>query len=316
MKRFLILVLTVTSFVACSRDEYSDNPDSLDMEYIEGVTNAGDLHNEYLQGLFNAMSNYSTTLCTRAGELTESTFLTEMAKIQLAVLDGTDISKMSRNQVVSHIQTNIEVTVAPEVISMAQTIVDYPQMSIIPTLETNGTLSTAMKGYVQEVDNILLSTTMSDAMKESKLRLAYLNWYRAGDENDRKLISSTYDIFIDSKNYWEQNAAQWERAYGLKTTIKSYLWSIARSDGWALAKAVYHAGWYYATMFWKEMLIASGTASAVTAIFGLIKEISMSNIDGEIIYTIGDSSLSESELKTRIIEEMIVLRPELENLIE
>lgn len=41
-----------------------------------------------------------------------STFLTEMAKIQLAVLDGTDISKMSRNQVVSHIQTNIEVTVA------------------------------------------------------------------------------------------------------------------------------------------------------------------------------------------------------------
>lgn len=76
MKRFLILVLIVTSFVACSRDEYSDNPDSLDMEYIEGVTNAGDLHNEYLQGLFNAMSNYSTTLCTRAGGLTESTFLT------------------------------------------------------------------------------------------------------------------------------------------------------------------------------------------------------------------------------------------------
>lgn len=316
MKRFLVLSLIATLIVACSRNEYSETAESLDVEYVEGISNAGDLHNEYLQGIFDSMVNSSVSPNTRAGGLTESSFIEEMAKIQLSVLDGTDISKMSRNQVVSHIQTNIDVTVAPEVISMAQTIADYPQMSIIPTLETNGSLSTAMRGYIQEVDNILLSTTMSDSMKESKLRLAYLNWYRAGDENDRKLISSTYDIFIDSKNYWEQNATQWERAYGLKTTIKSYLWSIARSDGWALAKAVYHAGWYYATMFWKEMLIASGTASAVTAIFGLIKEISMSNVNGEIIYTIGDNEMSESELKTRIFQEMIVLRPELEYLAE
>lgn len=93
--------------------------------------------------------------------------------------------------------------------------------------------------------------------------------------------------------------------------MKKILWRIARADGWALAKAVYKAGWYYATMFWKEMLIASGIASATSVLKGIKNIIRWEIINGQVVYSVGDESLTESEMEDYIIQEMVNQRPEL-----
>lgn len=235
-----------------------------------------------------------------------------MAKIQSAVLTNTNLKGMSREQIISHIQRNINVSISPNVISLAKSLADNPDVSALNELNKNGDLSPVMSAYVSEVDKILTTSTLSDASRSSKLDLAFTKYYRQADNNDRKLISATHDIFKDSKDYWEKNGATWERSIGKYGSLKSFLWGVARADGWALVKAVYSAGWYYATMFWKEMLIASGVASAVSAVATIIREIGTSSVNGEILYSInGSEPISESVLKEMIFQEIKTQNPEL-----
>lgn len=96
---------------------------------------------------------------------------------------------MSREQIISHIQRNINVSISPNVISLAKSLADNPDVSALNELNKNGDLSPVMSAYVSEVDKTLTTSTL-----------------------------------------------------------------VARTDGWVLVKAVYSAGWYYATMFWKEKI--------------------------------------------------------------
>lgn len=100
------------------------------------------------------------------------------------------------------------------------------------------------------------------------------------------------------------------------STIKRYLWRIARADGWALARAFYNAGWYYGTMFWKEMLIASGVASAVSVVKGIITDITLEVVNGQTSYRIGDLTISELDLENSIIERIASQRPGLYYILE
>lgn len=64
-------------------------------------------------------------------------------------------------------------------------------------------------------------------------------------------------------------------------------------------------------MFWKEMLIASGIASATSVLKGIKNIIRWEIINGQVVYSVGDESLTESEMEDYIIQEMVNQRPEL-----
>lgn len=60
------------------------------------------------------------------------------------------------------------------------------------------------------------------------------------------------------------------------------------------------------------MLIASGVASAISAVATIIREIGTSSINGEVLYSInGSEPISESQLKEMILQEVIIQNPEL-----
>lgn len=303
--RFALMAIAILFAVSCQKDvETSIIEPDLEFE------NAGEIHNSYLDDILSYLNTHE--IFTRADNLTPETFAQEMAKIQSSVLTNSNLRGMSREQVISHIQRNIDVSISPDVISLAQDLVDNPDMSILSELNKNGELSPLLSNYVTEVDRILTSQTINDVTKINKLDLIYLNYYREANPDERKLISATHDIFKDSKEYWEDNGATWERAIGRAGTLKGFIWGVARADGWALIKAVYRAGWYYATMFWKEMLIASGVASAISAVATIIREIGTSSINGEVLYSInGSEPISESQLKEMILQEVIIQNPEL-----
>lgn len=169
-----------------------------------------------------------------------------------------------------------------------------------------------MENYIEEMDQILTSSSIQDYNRGIELAKIHLKWNGAGNDYENMLISSTYDIFIDSRTYWSENADAWAESMNIDSSdIEKILWRIARADGWALAKAVYKAGWYYATMFWKEMLIASGIASATSVLKGIKNIIRWEIINGQVVYSVGDESLTESEMEDYIIQEMVNQRPEL-----
>ena len=59
------------------------------------------------------------------------------------------------------------------------------------------------------------------------------------------------------------------------------------------------------------MLIASGVASAISAVANLILEIGTSSVDGQIMYTInGSEPVSETELKEMIFQEIVAMNPD------
>lgn len=301
---FKFVLIFILFAVSCQRES------EIPAESPDYIADAGKYHNMYLDEILNHLD--SNRMTTRTEDITAETFIQEMAKIQSAVLTNTNLKGMSREQIISHIQRNINVSISPNVISLAKSLADNPDVSALNELNKNGDLSPVMSAYVSEVDKILTTSTLSDASRSSKLDLAFTKYYRQADNNDRKLISATHDIFKDSKDYWEKNGATWERSIGKYGSLKSFLWGVARADGWALVKAVYSAGWYYATMFWKEMLIASGVASAVSAVATIIREIGTSSVNGEILYSInGSEPISESVLKEMIFQEIKTQNPEL-----
>lgn len=56
-------------------------------------------------------------------------------------------------------------------------------------------LTAAVKGYMEEVER-LETANDSDAVFKSKMQKAYLTWYRAADDDDdRKLIADSYNVF-------------------------------------------------------------------------------------------------------------------------
>ncbi|MCX4282404.1 hypothetical protein [Alistipes muris] len=282
--------------------------EQVEIDEPDYVMEAGKYHNLYLDDILDYLSKRKPA--TRS-VVSPATFAQEMAGIQSAVLKNSGLKGMSRQQAIDHIKRNINVSISPDVLSLAQSITDNPNYSIVADLNKNGDLSPVLRGYVEEVDNILTSQTFSDARKESKLKQAYLNWYREGNNEERDIIAGTYSVFQDSKEYWTENASAWEHSIGTMKTLKSFLWGVVRADGWALAKAFYAAGWYYATMFWQEMLIASGVASAISAVANLILEIGTSSVDGQIMYTInGSEPVSETELKEMIFQEIVAMNPD------
>lgn len=302
---FALIAIAALFAVSCQKDVETSIVES-DLEF----ENAGEIHNSYLVDILSYLNTHE--IFTRTDNLTPETFAQEVAKIQSSVLTNVNLEGMSREQVISHIKRNIDVSISPDVISIAQNIADNPDVSILSELNKNGELSPLLSDYVTEVDRILTSPSTNDVTKINNLDLVYLNYYREANPDERKLISATHDIFKKSKEYWEDNGAAWEQTIGKSGTLRGFIWGVARADGWALIKAVYSAGWYYATMFWKEMLIASGVASAISAVATIIREIGTSSINGEILYSInGSEPISESQLKEMIFQEVIIQNPEL-----
>ena len=316
MKKIYYLLLIAVLIVSCNRnDNATVNSSSIDT--ITSYSDAGELHNECLDQIFSAISASTDMANSRGTTPFGDNFVKEMANIQLAVLDGTDLSDMTEDEITTFIKTSVEIAVSPEVITLAHNVVYTPELTIVSSFEPDVTLSPIMRGYMEDIDAILTSSTLNDTQRNLQLVQARSRWYGTGTELENTLMVATFDIILDSKSYWNENANAWAETMGVDaSTIKNYLWRIARADGWALARAFYNAGWYYGTMFWKEMLIASGVASAVSVVKGIAKNIVFELIDGQSSYSIGDVTMSELDLERSIIQDIASQRPELSYILE
>lgn len=316
MKKIYYLSLIAVLLVSCKRDDNA----AVNHPHIDTITSysdAGELHNECLDKIFSSISDSPDIVNSRSSTPFGDSFIREMANIQLAVLDGTDLSNMTEAEITTFIRTSVETAVSPEVITLACNVVNTPQLTIVSSFEPNVTLSPVMRGYMEEIDEILTSNTLNDMQRNLQLLQARSRWNGKGTEYENTLMTATFDIFLDSKSYWDENANAWAETMGVdSSTIKQYLWRIARADGWALARAFYNAGWYYGTMFWKEMLIASGVASAVSVVKGIIKDITLEVVNGQTSYKIGDLTISELDLENSIIEHIASQRPGLNYILE
>lgn len=316
MKKIYYLSLIAVLIVSCNRDDNAAvNYPPIDT--ITSYSDAGEMHNECLDEIFSSISDSPDIVNSRSSTPFGDSFIREMANIQLAVLDGTDLSNMTEAEITTFIRTSVETAVSPEVITLACNVVNTPQLTIVSSFEPNVTLSPVMRGYMEEIDEILTSNTLNDMQRNLQLLQARSRWNGKGTEYENTLMTATFDIFLDSKSYWDENANAWAETMGVdSSTIKQYLWRIARADGWALARAFYNAGWYYGTMFWKEMLIASGVASAVSVVKGIIKDITLEVVNGQTSYRIGDLTISELDLENSIIEHIASQRPGLNYILE
>ena len=316
MKKIYYLSLIAVLIVSCKRDDNA----AVNYPHIDTITSysdAGELHNECLDKIFSSISDSPDIVNSRSSTPFGDSFIREMANIQLAVLDGTDLSNMTEAEITTFIRTSVETSVSPEVITLAHNVVDTPQLTIISSFEPDVTLSPIMRGYMEDIDEILISNTLNDAQRNLQLLQARARWHGTGNEYENTLMTATFDIILDSKSYWNENANAWAETMGVdSSTIKRYLWRIARADGWALARAFYNAGWYYGTMFWKEMLIASGVASAVSVVKGIITDITLEVVNGQTSYRIGDLTISELDLENSIIEHIASQRPGLYYILE
>lgn len=247
---------------------------------------------------------------TRTTEYNIGDYIDQIAEIQTTLMKEVDLPSMTRQQKNDFIMRNIDVAVSYEIFMLTESIIkdfDYQGINVLQGYA----FSAEIEGFLVGMDNILKSSNPNELDKLSKLVTNYNKWYLKAKLKDREIIQGIYNIVTDSYKYWKRNGDKWETRVSLQSrSFKKFLWGVVRADGWAFARAVSKAGIYYATIFWKEMLIASGVGSAISALRGLITEISMSCINNEAVFIInGQNSITESVLKNRVYQKVILLNP-------
>jgi hypothetical protein len=165
---------------------------------------------------------------------------------------------------------------------------------------------------MEEVER-LETANDSDAVFKSKMQKAYLTWYRAADDDDdRKLIADSYNVFLGSWEYWTDNGRAWEIGLKSTRTIKSFLKKLVIADVKATAWACWKAK-IYALVFWKAMLAAGASGSAYAAIRYLVfyEIIFHASADGMGYYRIGNQMFTVEEVKNMLCREIARQNPEL-----
>lgn len=102
---------------------------------------------------------------------------------------------MSTAQINAFVRNCVDVSVDPAIIAAVESSLTTKGFSIIPEMNRDAPLTAAVKGYMEEVER-LETANDSDAVFKSKMQKAYLTWYRAADDDDdRKLIADSYNVF-------------------------------------------------------------------------------------------------------------------------
>lgn len=217
MKRIHYLLLIATFTASCNHT-YNTDADSAIIDTTTSHIDAGELHNECLDKIFSAICDCPAILDSRGTTPTGLQFATEMANIQLAVLDGTDLSNMSDEELTTFIQTSVNTSISPEVLAVADTAFNKINLSIVSSFDSQTTLSSTMENYIEEMDQILTSSSIQDYNRGIELAKIHLKWNGAGNDYENMLISSTYDIFIDSRTYWSENADAWAESMNIDSS--------------------------------------------------------------------------------------------------
>ena len=138
---------------------------------------------------------------TRASGTAED-FIKQMASVQTAALKNQNFRNMSTAQINAFVRNCVDVSVDPAIIAAVESSLTTKGFSIIPEMNRDAPLTAAVKGYMEEVER-LETANDSDAVFKSKMQKAYLTWYRAADDDDdRKLIADSYNVFLGSWEFW------------------------------------------------------------------------------------------------------------------
>ena len=307
MKRITLIVIGFAIFAMSCQTQESESATNFPSET---PSQAGAEHNLYLQEILNYFGE-NPDVMTRASGTAED-FIKQMASVQTAALKNQNFRNMSTAQINAFVRNCVDVSVDPAIIAAVESSLTTKGFSIIPEMNRDAPLTAAVKGYMEEVER-LETANDSDAVFKSKMQKAYLTWYRAADDDDdRKLIADSYNVFLGSWEYWTDNGRAWEIGLKSTRTIKSFLKKLVIADVKATAWACWKAK-IYALVFWKAMLAAGASGSAYAAIRYLVfyEIIFHASADGMGYYRIGNQMFTVEEVKNMLCREIARQNPEL-----
>ena len=249
-----LLIIITTFIISCQSQDDGIKPNQSD---ASSTSQAGTIHNLYLSEIIDHF-NQKTNKPTRSGDIAED-FIKQMASIQTVILKNQNFKNMTPAQINTFVRNSVDISIDPAIINGIESSLTTKGYSIIPEMNRDAPLTPAVKGFIEEIERIEAGN-YSDVIIESKMAKAYTTWIREADnDEDKKLIADSYDVYLGSTKYWQNNSNAWE--IGLKSSFKigSFLKRIVFGDVKATAWACWKAK-KYAIVFWKAML-AAGAAT-------------------------------------------------------